>query len=325
MPVVTAIACSNIALIKYWGDRDTDWHIPANGSISMNLDGLFTLTTAITAPQLSGDQIIIDAKPAIKSTQQRVVQFLDRFRQLFGIYHYFRVESTNNFPSGTGIASSASAFAALSLAVTTASGINLSEAELSRLARLGSGSACRSIPGGFVEWQAGHDHASSFSFSIAPPAHWPLVDCIVIVQEQTKQVSSLEGHALAVTSPLQSIRISHADQRLSDCRKSIMSRDFDLLARIIELDCHMMHAVMITSDPPLLYWQPATLAVMQSVIQWRKAGLPVCYTIDAGANIHVLCEGEYQDQITERLREIPGVIHIMHAKPGGSAYLETDN
>jgi len=316
---IIAIAHPNIALIKYWGDIDVEWHIPANSSLSMNLAELFTQTAVTPSPHLSKDTLLIDGRPASDNAVSRVEYFLNRFRDMYKLSGYFEIVSVNNFPSNAGIASSASAFAALSLAVTRASGLSLGEAELSRLARLGSGSACRSIPGGFVEWQAGNNHESSFAFTIAAPSHWNLVDCIAIVETKEKEISSLQGHEMAQSSPLQQARIIHADERMDECRFAIMSRDFDLLARVTELDSHMMHAVMMTSNPPILYWQPTTLAIMQAVIEWRKTGIPVCYTVDAGANVHVLCEADYSTEVTERLKEIPGIIQVMLAKTGGQA------
>lgn len=321
----TAIAHPNIALIKYWGDLDVDLHIPVNSSISMNLDGLFTRTTVTYSSEITRDDLFIDGQPASEIAQKRVEYFLDRFRKIYKISGYFQIESASNFPINAGIASSASAFAALSLAVTDACGLSLSEADLSRLARLGSGSACRSIPGGFVEWQAGYNHESSFAFSIASPSHWCLVDCIAIVDTEEKETSSRQGHELAQSSPLQQARIMNADQRLDECRFAIMSRDFDLLARVVELDSNMMHAVMMTSNPPLLYWKPATISIMKSVIEWRMAGIPVCYTVDAGANVHVLCEAENSGAILNQLKEIPGVLLVLEAGPGGAAALEIRN
>lgn len=325
MQNVVSIAHPNIALIKYWGDRNADLHIPSNSSISINLDGLYTRTAISFSTDLHQDIVIINDQPATDVAQIRITQFLDRFRKLHGVSNYFRIESANNFPTGAGIASSASAFAALSLAVTTVCGLALDEAELSRLARLGSGSACRSVPGGFVEWQAGSNHESSYAFSIATPSHWDLVDCITIIDESPKTISSLKGHTLAHTSPLQTARVTHSEQRLSDCRQAIMTRDFDLLARVVELDSNMMHAVMMTSKPPLMYWRPPTIAVMHSVMDWRKKGLAVCYTIDAGANVHVLCESSILPKITDRLQEISGVYKLIEAKVGGAAWVKTNN
>jgi diphosphomevalonate decarboxylase len=222
---------------------------------------------------------------------------------------------------GTGIASSASAFASLALAAASAAGLALSERELSRLARRGSGSACRSIPGGFVEWLPGNGDEDSFAFSLAPADHWRLVDCLAIVSQAHKSTGSREGHRLADSSPLQAVRIADAPRRLDLCRAAILQRDFAALAAIAELDSNWLHAVTMTCSPPLLYWQPATLEVMQSVAAWRASGIPAFYTIDAGPNVHVLCQGEYASQVADLLKEIPGVAEVRCAGIGGPARL----
>ncbi len=318
----TAIACPNIAFIKYWGDLDPCLHIPANSSISMNLEGLYTRTQVVFDPTLRYDQLTLEGEPVGGLALERVNAMLDRVREMASIATFAAVDSFSNFPISAGIASSASAFAALSLAATAAAGLKLNEKQLSRLARTGSGSACRSIPGGFVEWQAGESDEESYSFSIASPQHWDLVDCIVLVSQAQKPVSSSEGHTLALTSPLQPTRVTDTDRRLSLCRIAILRRDFASFAEVVELDSNLMHAVMITSTPSLLYWQPATVEVMHAVQSWRSEGLPVCYTIDAGPNVHVLCPGGEAERIAQRLRELPGVLQVLTAYPGGPAYLE---
>jgi diphosphomevalonate decarboxylase len=321
MQVATAIAHPNIAFIKYWGDYDPCLRIPANGSLSMNLIGLETRTRVRFEAGLTGDQLTINGEQMGEQGLERVIEMLDRVREMAGMRLHAHIESENNFPMGAGIASSASAFAALALAGSAAAGLSLNEAELSRLARSGSGSACRSVPGGFVEWQAGQSDEESYAFSIASPQHWDLVDCIVIVSQAHKPVGSTQGHALALTSPLQAARVADAPRRLEVCRRAICERDFDAFADIVELDSNLMHAVMITSTPPLLYWQPATVAVMRAVQDWRENGLPVCYTIDAGPNVHVLCPAESTGEVERRLREIEGVQEVLFAKPGGPARL----
>ena len=322
MTTATAQACANIAFIKYWGDRDTALRIPSNGSISMNLEGLYTRTEVSFSPKLKKDTLTINAFPISGPGLSRVSAFLDRVRQMAGMKLCAQVVSQNNFPVGAGLASSASAFAALSLAASAAAGLQLSERDLSRLARTGSGSACRSLPGGFVEWQAGESDADSFAFSIAPPDHWPLADCIAIVSQAHKFTGSTEGHARAHTSPLQVARQAEVPRLLEECRRATLERDFEALAVLTELDCHLMHAVMMTSSPPLLYWQPATLSVMQAVRAWRTRGLPTCYTIDAGPNVHVICEAGAAAQVSALLGEIPGVSQVLVAPPGGPARLE---
>lgn len=317
-----ALAFSNIAFIKYWGDKDPHLHIPANSSLSMNLAGLHTRTQVSFLPDLPTDSLTMDGKAAYGEPLHRVRAMLERVRQMAGLDSFASVESANNFPTGTGIASSASAFAALSLAASTAAGLRLGERELSRLARTGSGSACRSIPGGFVEWQAGSRDHDSYAYSIAPPEHWDLVDCVVILSEVHKPVGSSEGHGLADSSPLQPARVASAQARLDMCRRALLERDFEALADVIELDSNMMHAVMMTSAPPLIYWQPSTLDVLHSVIELRRGGTPACYTVDAGPNVHVICLASYADQLVSHLSAIPGVIHVLTALPGGAARLE---
>jgi diphosphomevalonate decarboxylase len=318
----TALACPNIAFIKYWGDLDPSLHIPANGSISMNLAGLYSRTIVSFNPSFAQDQMTLDGESMSGKALVRVSTLLDRVRRLAGISTYTSVDSQNNFPTAAGIASSAAGFAALTLAATIAAGLKLGEKELSRLARTGSGSACRSIPGGFVEWQAGRNDRDSYAYSIASPNHWDLVDCITILSQAEKPISSSIGHSLAPTSILQSSRVEDAPRRLDICREAILKRDFEPFAEVVELDSNLMHAVMITSTPSLLYWQPATITTMHAVQSWRKAGLPVCYSIDAGPNVHVLCMADVADKVMERLRGLPGVLQVLMAKPGGAATLE---
>ena len=324
MTTATAQAQPNIAFIKYWGNRDNTLRLPSNGSISMNLDGLFTRTTVSFQPSLPYDELIINGHEVMGHGLDRISYILDIIRGMANIQERAEVVSENNFPSGAGIASSASAFAALALAGSKAAGLNLSEPELSRLARRGSGSASRSVPGGFVEWQTGTSDDDSFAFSIAGPDHWDLVDCVAIVSASHKKTGSTEGHSIAHTSPLQAARITDAPRRLEICRKAILERDFHTFASIVELDSDMMHAVMMTSTPALHYWKSASLEVMSRVRTWRAEGLPVCYTVDAGPNIHVICPATEADDIEKRLREIPGVERVLLTRAGSGAAIVTN-
>lgn len=317
---VVAIAHPNIALIKYWGNVDDAWIIPANGSISMTLGEVFTRVKMTLDEKLDRDLLTINGESAFESAQERVRQFLDHVRRFSGKKIFCRIESTSNFPRGSGIASSAAAFAALALASAKLYGLPTDPVELSRLARLGSGSACRSIMGGFVEWIAGTDHQSSYAIPIAPPGHWDLVDCVAVISTEHKAVSSREGHRLANTSPLQPCRVQSAPQRLEQCRQAILRRDFEQLAQVVELDSNLMHSVMMTSYPPLFYWQPETLVIMEEVRQWRCQGIPVCYTIDAGPNVHVLSPGDHAEQVKEKIAQITGIKQVIVAPVGEGAY-----
>lgn len=318
-----AAAHPNIAFIKYWGNRDSLLRLPANGSISMNLDGLVSETSVTFSPDLAADALTINNQPASHAALERASRFLDSIRHMTGTSMHAEVWSCNNFPTGAGIASSASAFAALALAASQALKLDLDLAQLSRLARVGSGSACRSIPGGFVEWIMGTGDTDSYAYSLASADYWDLVDLVIVVERGHKSIGSSMGHNLAPTSPLNAARLADAPRRLDICRQAILSRDFDALATVTELDCIYMHAVMMTSSPALFYWQPATLRVMKSISAWRQAGLPVCYTVDAGPNVHAICLQSAVPQIKERLQEFSCVKQVHACSAGGPAWVKS--
>lgn len=319
----SALAHPNIAFIKYWGNRDAALRLPASGSLSMNLDGLETRTQVVFDPALSADSLTINGRGVGGQGLARVSAFLDIVRKMGACSSHAMVTSTNNFPTGAGIASSAAAFAALAMASTAALGLSLTQPELSRLARRGSGSASRSIPGGFVEWQAGTSDEDSFAYAIAPAEHWDLVDLVAVVSSRHKEVISSQGHDWAGSSPFQSARLAGAEQRLTQCRSALLECNFPALAEVVELDSNMMHAVMMTSTPALFYWEPTSLDVMNAVRSWRRLGEPVCYTVDAGPNVHVLTLGSDRKRIEESLYQIPGVRQVISAAAGGPARLIT--
>ena len=316
-----ALAHPNIALIKYWGIKDEARKLPANDSLSMNLGCLSTQTTVTFDPQLEADTLTLNGANVAGEGLGRVQAFLDRVRELAGERQYARVDSDNNFPIGAGIASSASAFAALALAATRAIGLDLPEKELSGLARFGSGSACRSIPGGFVEWRTDPHTGESYAESFAPASHWDLVDCIAVLSEGHKPVGSEAGMARAGSSLLQAARVQDAPRRLDLCRRAILKRDFTALAAVTELDSNLMHAVMMTSDPPLFYWHPQSLAIMKAAKTWQAEGLPVTYTLDAGPNVHLICLKPAMGEVLSRLRQFPAVIDVLKGVPAGPARL----
>jgi len=320
----TAIAHPNIAFIKYWGNRDDALRLPANGSISMNLAGLTTQTTVSLNPDLKRDELVLNGQLEQGAPLIRVSTFLELVRNAAGSQSFALVESRNDFPTGAGIASSASAFAALALAASAAYGLELSEKDLSRLARRGSGSACRSVPAGFTEWQAGTSDQDSFATSIAPADHWQLMDVIAVIHSGVKKAGSTEGHFLAATSPVQAARVADAPRRLDECRQAIFAKDFKRLASVIEQDSNLLHAVMMTSNPALYYWRNATMEVMNSVRGWREQGIPCAFTIDAGPNVHVICPQDAAARVENHLREIPGVESVLVSGVGGAARLLVD-
>jgi diphosphomevalonate decarboxylase len=320
MDKATAVANPNIAFIKYWGQAHATLNLPANPSLSMNLAGLTTVTTVEFRSSLASDSVTIDGQPAGHRAWERVVSHLDRVRALAGRDERALVVSRNDFPAGTGLASSSSAFAALSLAAGSAAGLMLDAAALSRLARRASGSACRSVVGGFALWE-GDDDETSFARQVAPPSFWDLHDLVAVVGREHKGVGSQQGHNLAPSSPLYRARLDAVPQLLAAALSAVERRDLAVLGPVIEIDALAMHGVMMTSQPSLLYWLPATLTVLQAVRAWREEGIEVFFTLDAGPNVHCLCEAEQAEEVEHRLRRLTGVLDILASGPGGGVRL----
>ena len=317
----TALAHPNIAFIKYWGIRDEALRFPANDSLSMTIGPLTTRTTVEFDHKQNQDTLVLNGEKVAGKTLTRMQGFMDRLRKVGNQPVFAKVTSDNNFPTSSGLASSASAYAALALAGTAALGLNLSKSELSSLARFGSGSASRSILGGFVTWQTDLSSNSSFATSFATPDHWRLCDCIAVVSRSHKAVSSQDGMLNAGSSPFQAARIADTQRRLDVCKRAILERDFDAFAQVVEQDSNMMHGVMMTANPPLFYWHPQSLALMKAIKTWQAEGLPVTYTLDAGPNVHVLCPQTLAEKIVQRLESFPGVLEVIQAFPAGEARL----
>lgn len=315
----TAKAPANIAFIKYWGKRDPSVNLPMNDSISLNLSDCSTLTTVEFDPGFDKDRLILGGREVFDKKLEKVSKHLDLIRKLAKTNLCAKVTSKNNFPTGVGIASSASGFAALTLAAVEALGLELPQKELSRLARLGSGSACRSIPDGFVKWHKGKNSETSFAESIAPPNHWDLLDIVVIFSEEEKEVSSRDGHGLALTSPYYKTRLKELPKRTKEVKDAIKKKDLEKLGILIEEEAISLHTIAMTSKPPLFYWKPETLLLMQSLMAWRKEGLPAYFTIDAGPNIHIITEGKYKDEVLERLGQFRWIKKIITNNPAPGA------
>jgi diphosphomevalonate decarboxylase len=287
----------------------------------MTLGGLETRCTVSFDSNLKADQLFIQGENKAGHALERVSAFLNRIRSMAENSTFARIESESNFPEGTGIASSASAFAAMTVAALEVVGIEMDTERISRIARLGSGSACRSVLGGYVEMYTGKTDKEAYAYQFAPADHWNLEDIIVILRTEPKSVGSSQGHRLAETSPLQTARVMDTPRRISLCKKALLARDFVAFAEIVECDSNLMHAVMMTSNPPLFYWEPATLAIMKLIPHLRNRGLSVCYTIDAGPNVHCICTSDVADEVEAELRDLPEVISLLRAVPGEPAQI----
>lgn len=309
-----ARAHANIALVKYWGKRPGPGNRPATGSISITLDALASETRVRFDPSLDDDDVRLTGG----GDTARVSAFLDLVRERAGIGLRAEVVSHNNFPTGAGLASSASGFAALALAATRAAGLDLDDAALSALARRGSGSAARSIFGGFAEMRAegGDPHA----VPLLAPETWPLSVVIAIVDDAAKTVGSTEGmRHTETTSPYHAAWLDTVAADLPAMRAAIEARDLTAVGELAEANCLAMHGAMLAARPALNYWRPATLALLEAIRELRAGGLPVYATIDAGPQVKALCAPEDADRVAGELGVVPGVKRILVSSLGPGA------
>ena len=314
---VTAIAPANIAFIKYWGRKDEELRLPTNGSISMNLSNLLTTTTVEFSSRYKKDEILINNE-INKKENEKIERFLDKVRQIAKTNSRAKVVTKNNFLKSGGLASSASGFAALAMAATVSIGLNLSEKELSILARIGSGSACRSIPDGFVKWVEGRDNQSSFAQSIFAPDYWNILDIVVVTQTENKKVTSTDGHKLVKTSPFFQKRLRNIKNKIKKIKGYIKQKDFIKFGELVEREALELHAIMLTSNPPILYLQPKSIEIIRAVWQWRSEGLSVYFTIDAGPNIHLICQEKDQKRLIDKLQKIKDIKYIINSPANGT-------
>ena len=323
----TATANANIALVKYWGKRSSDPILPQNGSISMTCDGMTTKTTVEFSERPEHTVIINDEE--FKKDEKDIHGHIDRVCKLAGIKQHARIISESNFPVAAGLASSASGFSALTVAACSAAGLKLSPKELSILTRQGSGSACRSIFGGFVEWHRGNreDGSDSYAESIAQKEHWPDFRMIAtIVEAKKKPVSSRGGMAQTVaTCPYYKDWLTTVDEDLKTVRDGIKLCDFEKVGSTAEFNALKMHATMITTKPSIIYWIPATMEIIHAVRQMREDGLQAYFTMDAGPNVKVLCQEKDINEITGRLKDLDGVTNTILCKPGEGAKIVNDH
>jgi diphosphomevalonate decarboxylase len=318
MSRVVAIAHSNIALAKYWGKGDPQRMLAAVPSLSMTLEALRSRTEVETSAALEDDDIRLDGAPATGRPRTRVVAMLDQIRKLAGSDVRARVESTNDFPTASGLASSASGFAALALAASTAYGLNLPLEELSALARQASVSAARSLFGGFVALEAGSERA----VRIAPADAFDLSMAVAVTTEGEKSVGSSEGMARTVaTSPYYPAWVEDAPSTFASARDAILARDLTRLGEAVERSALMMHATMMAARPPIVYFNPATLAAMDRVRRLRTEGVEAYFTMDAGPHVKVLTRTADLDRVAEALEDTPGVVRIIRTGIGPDAHL----
>ena len=305
----TATAHPNVALIKYWGKRSGPGNLPAVGSLSITLDALRTQTRVCFDPALRSDELVLNGQ-AVAGEQARLGACLDALRALTGSRSFARVESSNDFPTGAGLASSASGYAALVAAGAVALGLDPQDARLSEIARIGSGSAPRSLFAGFALLR-NTPGGTSCEQLLAPEA-WPLGVVVAVTTEGGKPISSRSGMEQSRSaSPYYQAWLDSHPADLEAARVAVQARDFAGLAELSEHSCLKMHAVMMSSRPPLIYWSPATLACIAAVQDLRRGGVPVFFTIDAGPQVKAVCLPDAMATVAERLAGVPGVLRLI--------------
>ena len=301
--MTTAHAHPNIALVKYWGKQEKPGNLPATPNLSISLAGLTTVTHVSDAPS---DTFILNSK---ETSDPKLVRWLEALRGTFDVPP-LQIDSGNDFPTSAGLASSASGFAALITAINAHCDLGLNQEMCSEWARVGSASAARSIFGGFValvppQWQA---------TPMAKRDHWPLEVVVAVTSNEPKSVNSGEGMERSrLTSPYYNAWVRDATTDFAAASEAIERRDFPSLAAVAELNCLKMHSIMLTSQPTLSYWTPASIACMDRVRSLREEGHDVFFTVDAGPQIKAVCLPASADAVASALSETPGVLEVIRS------------
>ncbi len=323
----TALAHPNIALVKYWGKRDDALILPHQSSLSLTLSPLSVTTTVEFG--VASDQVELNGHTAKGSERDRVLRLLDVIRtQTKAELGPAKVVSRGDFPMAAGLASSAAGFAALAVAGRAAAGLSSEPRAASILARLGSGSACRSVQGGFCEWQRGErpDGEDSFAVQRFDAAHWPDLRMVVAILDRgEKEVKSRDGMKLTVdTSPYYPAWVKDAEAEVVQSRALIAQRDLQGLGELCERNAWRMHATSFAANPPLSYMNAGTLGLIQHLKEQRKKGIPVWFTLDAGPNPVLLTDAAHE-VAAEALARACGAVDVIRCTPGGDAVLKQEH
>jgi diphosphomevalonate decarboxylase len=321
MSRATATAHPNIAVIKYWGKRDIPRNLPAVPSLSLTLDSFRTETTVEWGIDAPSDQLVVNDAAVEGSGAERVSRFLDLVVD-GAARPRCRVVSDNNFPTAAGLASSSSAFAALALAASAAAGVPRDPTELSVLARQGSGSACRSLWGGWVEWPMGErpDGSDSHGLPLAPRDHWDLRLVVVFIAKGPKPIGSTAGMIRTQTTcPLFPGWVQSAPADVEAGRAAVLARDLAALGEAMERSTNKMHATMIATAPTIRYWRPDTVRALEAVEGLRSRGTACWSTMDAGPNVKVLTTPAGAAAVVETMAELGFETRVLGV--GGDARL----
>ncbi len=316
MKKTTCQASPDIAFVKYWGKKDEKLRLPENGSVSMVLHGLYTTTTVEFSDKLKQDQVWLQGKKAKGREIKRIIKHLDRIRKLADKNIFAKVKTENSFPRATGLSSSGSGFAALTLAATQALGLTLNQKQMSILARQASGTACRCVCSGFVQWLDGNTSQTSYSKTFASSDHWNLKDIVVVVDEGAKRVSSTKGHTMAGSSKFFKVRQKGMKSKIKKVKQAIKDKDLTQLGELIEAETLEFHSILLTSHPSIIAWYPGTIEVMLKVQELRDQGIEAYFTISTGFNVHVITDEQNFTQVKKHLKSLSLVKKVIEAGVG---------
>lgn len=328
MSEAAALAHPNVALSKYWGKREGPGNFPAVPSLSVTLGGLATRTWVRFDAGLSEDRVVLNGATADDRARARVVQLMDRVRSAAGESRRALVESRNDFPTASGLASSASGFAALALAAARAAGLDWDAARVSDLARKSSASAARSLFGGYVELAAGsllplREDEMLAAHPVVPAEHLPIVVLVCVTTEGTKPVGSTDGmRATMARSPYAEAWFQAAARMHAQLREAVLKRDFAAMGGLAEASALAMHASAIAAG--VIYWSGATLEILAAVRGLRDAGTAAFATMDAGPHVKVLVRPGDADRVGDAVRALPGVHRVIESPLGEGARLTSD-
>jgi len=308
----TARAFTNIALIKYWGKKNKQLKLPYTNSLSLTLDRFYTDTKATI---INNDRDIVYLNEQLLDDQQnkRILNYLDTVRKFYSFNDHFQINSINHVPTSAGFASSASGFAALAASINETKQLGLNKRELSILARNGSGSASRSIYGGFVEWIAGTDNDSSYAVPIDETPEIDLTLLSVVIDQHSKKVSSTVGMENSVkSSPFYSNWVTLVSSEIEEIKQAIAKKDIQKIGEISEHNAMSMHALTLSADPSFTYFAPETIQIIQLIQELRQKGVFAYATIDAGPNVKIICTKEsikkVQTYIEQQLSNVTAVV-----------------
>lgn len=327
-----ASATPNIAFIKYWGNRNNDLRLPAADSLSMTLDTPHVEITVDHADAMSvqsfdatGSQKPLKEKDTARFARhlELTKEYLTKIGVKDALPSSASITIHSHIPSSVGLASSAAVFGCLAKAYAELikGTITLNDEQISIIARFGSGSAARSIFGGYSALIAGEGDAmdSSYGEQVADENHWLLHDIVVIPTQEEKKVGSTEGHALAWSSPHYKKRLEQIPRRQKECVDAIRAKDFEKLQRVVEEDCWDMHNVMQTSTPALQYLNDETYRITEEIEELReRENIPVLYTMDAGPTVHLFCPEDAREKVLAFAKEQKGC-RIFETKTGSGA------